>query len=464
MKIWKKFIGDKAFYKLALGVAVPMMIQNGITNFVSLLDNIMIGRVGTEQMSGVAIVNQLLFVFNLAIFGAIAGPGIFGAQFYGCKDYKGVRHTFRFKLYICATILLAGVLVLFFFGEELILMYLHGEDNVQALEAALKYGKEYLSVMLIGLLPFAVEQIYSSTLRECGETMLPMKAGILAVFTNLCLNYLLIFGNFGFPELGVTGAAIATVISRYVQTAVVVIWTHTHCERMPFITGAYKELRIPGDLTGKMLVKGTPLMINEIMWSVGMATLMQCYSTRGLDAVAGLNISSTISNLFNVAFIAMGSAIAIIVGQQLGAGELEKAKDTDTKLIAFSVMSCFGIGAVMVVLAPLFPMLYNCTQEVKDLATAFIRICAMCMPIYAFAHAAYFTLRSGGKTIVTFLFDSVFMWCLVIPLAYVLSRYTEMQVVYLYLLCQLMDLIKCAIGLVLLKKGTWIQNIVKVQE
>ena len=159
MRIWKKLIGDKAFYKLALGVAVPMMIQNGITNFVGLLDNIMIGRVGTEQMSGVAIVNQLLFVFNLAIFGAIAGPGIFSAQFYGCNDQKGVRHTFRFKLYICATILLAGILVLFFFGENLILMYLHGEENVQALQAARKYGKEYLLVMLFGLLPFAVEQI-----------------------------------------------------------------------------------------------------------------------------------------------------------------------------------------------------------------------------------------------------------------------------------------------------------------
>jgi len=127
------------------------------------------------------------------------------------------------------------------------------------------------------------------------------------------------------------------------------------------------------------------------------------------------------------------------------------------------VLSCFAIGAVMMVLAPLFPMLYNCTQEVKDLATIFIRICAGCMPIFAFAHAAYFTLRSGGKTIVTFLFDSVFMWCLVIPLAYILSRFTGIPVVYLYLSCQLMDLIKCVIGFVLLKKGTWIQNIVKAE-
>ena len=411
-------------------------------------------------MSGIAIVNQLLMVFNLAIFGAISGAGIFSAQFFGCQDHKGVRHTFRFKMYICAVILLLGILVLFFGGEKLILMYLHGEDNTQALEAALHYGKQYLGVMLIGLLPFALEQVYTSTLRECGETMVPMKAGITAVLVNLVLNYLLIFGKFGFPELGVVGAAIATVISRYVQAAMVIVWTHTHVQQMPFIVGAYKEFTIPSQLSSKILVKGTPLMINEIMWSAGMATLMQCYSVRGLDTVAALNISTTISNLFNVVFIALGSAISIIVGQLLGAGKMEEAKDTDTKLIAFSVFSCVGIGLMLILLAPLFPMLYNTSDQVKELATWFLRIAAGCMPIAAFMHASYFTLRSGGKTIVTFLFDSVFLWCVSIPLAYVLSRFTDMPIIPLYLACQLIDILKCILGFVLVKKGVWLQNIV----
>ena len=141
-KFREKYIGDKNFYKMVLAVAVPIMVQNGITNFVGLLDNIMVGRIGTEQMSGIAIVNQLLFVFNLAIFGSISGAGIFGAQFFGCKDHKGVQHTFRFKLYICVAITLIGILIFHFFGENLILMYLHGEGNEQALEAALGYGKQ----------------------------------------------------------------------------------------------------------------------------------------------------------------------------------------------------------------------------------------------------------------------------------------------------------------------------------
>lgn len=457
----KKLVGDKAFYKMVLAVAVPIMLQNGITNFVGLLDNIMVGRIGTEQMSGIAIVNQLLMVFNLSIFGAISGAGIFSAQFFGCGDHKGVRDTFRFKMYICLAILFLGVAIFICGGEELILLYLHGEEGSQAqLEAALGYGKEYLAVMLVGLIPFVIEQVYTSTLRECGETMVPMKAGVTAVLVNLIFNYLLIFGKFGFPELGVVGAAIATVLSRFVQAGIVVAWTHRNVEKMPFIDGAYASPKLPGHLVQKILVKGTPLMVNEILWSAGMAYMMQCYSVRGLAAIAALNISSTISNVFNTVFIAMGSAVAIIVGQLLGAGRMEEAKDTDTKLIAFSVASCVAIGSVLALTARLFPMMYNTEAQVKELATSFIRIAALCMPMAGFMHASYFTLRSGGKTIITFLFDSVYLWGVSIPLAYVLSRYTTLHIVPLYLACQMVDIIKCMIGFILVKKGVWLQNIV----
>lgn len=306
-------------------------------------------------------------------------------------------------------------------GDSLILLYLHGEGNEAALEATLGYGREYLLVMLTGLLPFAIEEIYSGTLRECGETKLPMKAGIAAVCVNLLLNYLLIYGKFGLPELGVVGAAIATVISRYVQAGVVIIWTHTHAERMPFIVGAYREWKIPEQLAKNIAIKGTPLMINEILWAAGMAILNQCYSMRGLDAVAAVNICGTISNLFNVVFMAMGSAISIIVGQLLGAGKMEEAQDTDTKMIAFAVFSCLVMGGLLFLCSPLFPRIYNTTDTVRTLARNLLRTAACCMPICAFMHATYFTLRTGGKTIITFLFDSVFLWVVTTPVAYALS-------------------------------------------
>lgn len=460
----KKLIGNKAFYKMVLAVAIPIIIQNGITNFVGLLDNIMVGRVGTEQMSGVAIVNQLLMIYNLSIFGAISGAGIFGAQFFGCKDHKGVQHIFRFKMYACILITIIGAAILYFGGEQLILLYLHDEGGGQSLYAALDYGKQYLAVMIFGLLPFGIEQVYTSTLRECGETVVPMKAGIVAVLTNCVLNVVLIFGYLGFPQLGVVGAAIATCISRYVQAVIVIVWTHKHAEQYPFIQGVYTSGRIPLDLCKKVIIYGMPLMINEILWSAGMASLMQCYSVRGLDTVAAMNISSTITNLFNIVYMAMGSAISIIVGQLLGANKLEEAKDTDRKLIAFSVMSCVVMGVLMSICAPLFPMLYNTSDSVKVLAASFMRVAAVCMPIHGFAHASYFTLRSGGKTFITFLFDSVFLWCVNFPIAYVLSRFTNIPIVPLYFICQFVDIIKCVLGFILIAKGVWLNNLIEVKE
>ncbi len=457
----RKLFGTKDFYKKVIFITIPIILQNGITNFVGLLDNIMVGQMGTDQMSGVAIVNQLIFVFNLSIFGGISGAGIFTAQYYGSGNREGVRDTFRFKLLTCLAIAVIGIAILLAFNTPLISMFLHEGSETGDAAATLQYAKDYLAVMLIGLLPFAINNAYTSTLRETGETVLPMKAGIVAVFVNLILNYILIFGHFGAPMLGCVGAAVATVISRFVETAIVIVWTHTHKEKNAFIADAFKQFRIPKALVGDIFKKGMPLMMNEILWSCGMTMLTQCYSTRGLATVAALNISNTINNLFNVIYIALGSTVAIIIGQLLGAGKMKEAKEQDAQLITFSVLSCFVVGAVLIALSSVFPQLYNTTDEVKDLAQRFICIVAFFMPMNAFLHASYFTLRSGGKTIVTFFFDSVYICCLSVPVAYLLANFTGIPVVTLYIMVQCLDLIKCVIGFILVKKGVWLQNIVK---
>lgn len=456
-----KLVGDKAFYKMVLAIAVPIMIQNGITNFVSLLDNIMIGQIGTEQMSGVAIVNQLLFVYNLCLFGGVSGAGIFTAQYFGQKNEEGVRQTVRFKIWLVSVITLLTVILLLVSGNSLITLYLQGEGTAESVAATLAYGRQYLWIMLLGLPPFMMVQVYSSTLRECGQTILPMKAGVVAVFVNLVLNYILIYGKFGAPALGVQGAAIATIISRYVEAAIVLIHTHKHKEQNPFVEGLYRSLKVPGALVQKILIKGTPLLLNETLWGAGMAMLTQCYSVRGLNVIAGLNISNTINNVFNIVFIALGDSVAIIVGQLLGAGKMEEARDTDNKMIAFSVFCCTCVALVMLVLARFFPLLYKTNDEARTLATYFIMIAAVFMPQNAFLHASYFTLRSGGKTIITFLFDSVFIWCVSVTIAFTLSRYTTLPVVAVFTFVQLGDLIKCVIGFILVKKGVWLQNIVE---
>ena len=456
----KKYVGSRSFYAKMFSVMLPVLIQNVITNFVSLLDNVMVGQVGTEPMSGVAIVNQLLFVFNLCIFGGLAGAGIFTAQFYGKGDSKGVRDMFRLKQYIAAASVAVFALLFLCCGRQLISLFLHQGQEDLDLAATLRYGLDYLHVMLLQALPFALCQVYASTLRQTGETVLPMKAGIIAVFVNLLFNYILIFGKLGAPALGVVGAAIATVLARFAECGIVVIWTHRHKQTNPYIVGAYGRLRLPRELLKQVAVLSLPLLLNEVLWSGGMAALNQCYSVRGLEVVSAFNISTTVSNLFFCAFLAMGDTVAIIVGHLLGAGELERAIDEDTKLIAFSVVLSIAVGALMALLAPSVPAIYNTTDMVKDLAARLLTVSALMMPLNAFTNACYFTLRSGGKTLITFVFDCVFLWVLNIPVAFVLSRYTSIGVVQMFALVEGLNLIKAGIGLALVTSRKWVNNLV----
>lgn len=456
----KKYFGDRAFYKMVLAVSVPIMVQNGISNFVSMLDNVMVGRLGTESMSGVSIVNQFIFIFNLVIFGAASAAGIFTAQYHGYGDVKGERDTFRAKMWISTLVGVAGVAFFALFDEPIISLFLHETESKGDLALTLIEGKRYLAVMLAGLLPFAFSNAYASTMRETGKTVVPMVASIVAVLTNFCFNYILIFGHFGAPALGVVGAAIATVISRFVELAVLVIWGHTHTKTYAFLAGAYRGLTVPGHLMGQIALKGLPLMFNEFFWSTAVTLRNQCYSTRGLDVVAAQNIASTIVNVFNVVFISLGSAVAIIIGNLLGAGKLEEAKDTDRKLLTFSVLSTLGMAILLCVSAPFFPLLYKTSDSVRELATYMMIASAAIMPFCAFANAAYFTIRAGGNVIITLLFDSVFMWVIVMPAAFLLSRFTGIGIRPLYLICQATEIIKVVFGVALIRSGTWLRSLV----
>ncbi len=459
-KLKKKLIGDRAFYALVLATAVPMMIQNGFTSFVSLLDNIMVGQLGTEAMSGVSIVNQLIFVYQLTLFGTCSGAGIFIAQFHGSGNEEGVRSSFQFKLILCVLISGLTVVLLEAAGPRLIGLYLHGEGDAGDIALTMRYAQEYLTYTILWLVFNAIALAYASTLRETGHTMVPMVSGVTAVLVNLVFNYLLIFGKLGFPEMGVAGAALATALSRVVECAINILWTHLHPELNPFIVGVYKRLHITASLARRITVKGMPLMVNELLWSMAMAFMSQCYSLRGLAAVAALNICSVMSNVFNTVFQALGNSIGILAGQKLGAGRMEEAKDTAVKMNFFSLLSCVVMSTLMILLTPLFCGIYKVDQEVYDLAVRIVRIAALCMPIRSFANACYFTLRSGGKVFVTMMFDCVSIWLLNVPLAFCLSRFTSMPITTMYLCCQLIDLVKCTVGFELVRRGIWLHNIV----
>ena len=456
----RRYIGDREFYNRVGAILLPILIQHVITNFVSLLDNIMVGQVGTEPMSGVAIVNQYNFVYSLCVIGGLAGAGILTAQFYGKGDEEGIRQSVRVKLILGIGILLVFGAALLLFDDPLIRFFLHEGESGLDLEATLHYAQDYLNVILLQMLPFMLTMLYSSTLRETGETVLPMKAGLIAVFVNLVFNYLLIFGKFGFPELGVVGAAIATVIARFVEMSIVILWTHRHIDRCPFMVGVWRSLKVPKEVFRKVVLMGIPLLANELLWSGGMTVLNQCYSVRGLEVVSAMNIYLTISNLFFSAFIATGNATSIMVGQLLGAGETERAVDEDRKLIAFALALSILLGSLMALSAGFFPRLYNTIPRVRQLATEILLVASVMMPLHAFANSCYFTLRSGGKTLITFLFDSGSVWLLNIPAAIFLAYRTQVPIVPLFTIVEALNLIKCAFGYWMVRQRHWVVNLV----
>ncbi len=452
---------DRKFYAAVMALALPIMLQTGITNFVSLLDNIMVGNLCTESMSGVSIANQLLFLYNLAIFGATSGVGIFTAQFHGQKNLEGIRHTFRFKLLLCLILTALSMVVLLTYGDTFIGLFLYESDQQGDLALTLSEGRRYLHTMLWGLIPYALSQCYASTLRETEESLLPMKAGFVAMAVNMGLNYVLIFGKLGMPALGVTGAAIATTTARVTECVVIIVFANRNRQGLPYLKDLFRKIALPSrQLVGGMMARALPLMVNEMLWAFATVALAQSYATRGLAVVAAFNIHSTVYNVASTSLVALGTAAGIISGKLLGANDAQGAISANKKLSVFAVVFSLLFTAILLALSPVFPLIYATTDQVRQLATQFMIVGALFLPVQAYLNVAYFTLRSGGCTGATFLFDCVFICGVSVPIAYFLSRYTDLSAVYLYVLVEGTNVGKSIVGYIMLRKEIWLRNIV----
>ena len=339
-KLRERMLGDRAFYAEMISVVVPIIIQNTVSNVVSLLDNVMVGRVGTLQMSAVAIVNQLLFVFNLCIFGGLAGAGIFATQYAGAHDHKGVRDCFRVKWMISLSMLACALAVFIALPKQLIGMYL-AEETAQADAAAtLGFGMDYLTVMLWGLLPFGVTQVYASTLREVGETRLPMLASVAAILVNLVFNYFLIFGKCGFPEMGVTGAAIATVISQIVSCVVGFWYMRRRYELLRF---SVRELRLDRTAAGRVLKIGAPMAIQQSIVSCGFLFLQKLVNLFGESMIASYTVATRMENILMIPIVGIQNTMATFAGQNMGA----QRPDRVSKGLGQGVLVSLGMTMIL---------------------------------------------------------------------------------------------------------------------
>lgn len=455
----KKFIGDKLFYKEVIAIVLPIVIQQGITTFVGLLDNIMVGQLNGDAISGVAIANQIMFIVTICFIGGLAGPGIFIAQYFGAKDEAALKQAFRAKIILTVFITIIAFVVLMIFKEPMIRSFAKNDAGSSSIynEAVITYGVQYLSIMAFSLPVFGLIQLYASTYREIRQTRVPMFAGIISVIINFFFNWVLIFGLLFFPRLEVQGAAIATIIARVFELLILVIIAYSN--RMIFTQGIFKHFYIDKKRFKLMIKKTMPLLTNELLWSSSITVILFAYAQRGTNVIEAFTISNTVSNLFFIVFGALATGISVMVGNELGANQIELAKTNAYRLLFLTIVVCLSFGIVLAIIAPFVPYLYNVSQDVRVQSTQFMWVVASLMWVFAFNAGIFFILRAGGMVVVTFLFDATFAWLIAVPIALVLSLYTSLPILLIYILVEAVSLIKGIIGIMIVKNGKWARNL-----
>ena len=449
--MFKKFIGDKAFYQSLIRVSGPLVLQQLITSSVQLVDNVMVSSLGKSVLGSVAVVNQLYFIVMLLTFGAMGGAGILTSQYNGSKEYEKLKQTFQFKLIIGLGIAMLAFVIFSFFGTFLIGAFAEEGSTVES-------GLIYLQVARFSAIPWAISIAISNTFRETGITKPLLYISMVTIFTNMGLNYVLIFGHFGFPALGVYGAALATLIARFVELGLTILLFIKAGQKFHF--RARKILRIDTDVFKKTVKMARPLMINELFWSLGQTMFLLAYSVRGEDALAAMSISGTISQLVFVTFGAIGTAIAVLVGNTLGRNELKEAEDNARKLIFFGVVMALVAGVVLFIASFFVLNLYsNQTAETLSIAKFVIRTNSLFIAVYSFNVAIYFTLRAGGDTLSTLLMDSLYMWVVTVPVALVLAYFTALPATWMFLVIQSLDIPKGFFALTRYNKKRWVKNL-----
>ncbi len=445
----KKYF-DLHFFKTAIIISLPIIIQQLVTALAQLVDNVMVGMINGQAIAGVGAVNSIMFVLMTLSFGVGEGASIFIAQQYGAKKYEKIGNSLAISL---AIILVVSVTTLTFINShdnQLLRLYIHGDD-ISSL-AALNYGLEYLNILVWGYWLLMINAVIGSSFRAIGKTKVPMLAGIVTVITNTCLNFILI------PKYGVSGAAIATISSRIIEFSILFIilkfvQTEFEFNIKSFLTIQFNQFK-------QMILKIIPLAANEFMWGFGTATLIALYGARSITDLASIQIAYTIADILFVSMSGFGVAVAVLIGQKLGQSKFSEAKLNSLKLILLSFICGIGFLLLAQVLALFIPVFYPNVDAITLIQSSnLLRIIGIAFPIYMITVTFFFTLRAGGDTVGVLIMDSFAMWMLAIPTAYLLVHYTQVSIYVVFLAVTVTDVIKMFIGFYRYHKDNWLNNI-----
>ena len=442
------------FYRRVLGIAVPIAIHNLMISAINMADVFMVGQLGEEAIAALGISNQLMFLLILFLFGMGSGGQIFVSQFYGKKDLLNLRRVMGVILTLGIFVSLAAFAGARFFPEAIVGLFSNDA-------AVIKYACEYLRIVSWSYIFTAVSFIYQVVLRSTDSPRLPVYSCAMALVINVVFNWILIFGHFGFPAMGIRGAALATFIARVAELAFTL--AYAYIRKLAAAAEVSELVSAEKELLKQLLVTSAPVFFNEITWAFGILALNWIYAKLGTESIAALNISDSVTKLFFAAFIGIGNAGAVVLGHDIGAdiGD-EKVWRTSVRLVKLSISTGIFLSILLLLLTNPILSVYNISENVYDLAYKSTLVWIFFLPVVAFNNLNIVgILRSGGDTKAAFLIDVGALWLVSVPVSFAGAVFFHLPLYWVLALGKIEETIKFGWGFKRYISKKWIKNLVR---
>lgn len=464
MNFIKTIISDKVFIKKSIAIAIPVAFQNLLSSLLNLADTLMIGQLGETQVAAVGLANKLFFVFSLLIFGICSGSSILASQYFGGRELLNIKRVLRISLYLGVGGSLLFVIPGLLFPEFVMKIFTPQEGTIVI-------GASYLVIIALSYPVTAISNVYMAILRSMNYVKLPVVITLIAIGVNVVLNYIFIFGKFGFPVLGAAGAALATLIARIVEVAVLLIIVYLHKPGDDgigdFIHNKYhRGKQDPFFLNKIFLMKylftAAPVIANEFMWGLGVTMYALVYGRMGDGATAAITITGTVENVINVFFFGLCYAAAVVLGNEMGANRLKQAdRYAKNYIVVMFFLTIIGSGITLLLREPIIS-LFAVSDQVRGYIKLCLNIFAIFLPI-RMMNALFIIsiLRSGGDTKVALFIDISSVWLIGIPMAIIGGMLLKLPVYLVYAMIMLEEVYKVVLGYLRYRKKKWLKNIVE---
>ena len=444
---------DRLFYKTALNIAIPIALQNLITFSVSMADTIMVGRLGEIPLSSVAIANHLQFILMVLILGVGSGASVMSAQYYGKKDIDSIHKVMTIMYRVCIIITIIFILVAIFIPKQF--MNIYTTDKEVILE-----GIKYLRILSISYIFYSLTNCTISVLRSVKTVRISLVVYSISLIVNIFFNWVFIFGKFGIKPMGISGAAIATVISRFTEFITTLIFI-IYFEKKIHLN--FKDLIKLDNRIIKLFTKtSTPIILNELFWAMGSSMISIIVGRLGREVVAGNSINN-VTNQFATLFIfGLSSAASVIIGNTIGKGDYEKVREYADSICILSFIMGILSGLIILILRPFIVNLYNVSDYTKYIAKQIMISTALVSVFKSISSNVMMgVLRGGGDNRFVFISEMIFMWLVSIPLGFLGAFVFKLPVFIVFLIIKSDEILKAIAGIFRVRSEKWIVDVTK---